>query len=205
MLANMLINGLVLWGIYAVLSVGFALSFGVAKVLNMALTAYFMVTSFLIFTGISQLGVSYPVVVVLSISITILLAVVCYFLCIDPVKEQESAVLMVTFALAMLIQEIVILIYSKDYRTVPPMIPGFAEIAGIRITFQQIVAVGGSAVVLTGVWILLTKTKLGNAIRSVSQDREVAGLIGIDVSRMCMIVTAISVGLAAGGGALFCP
>jgi branched-chain amino acid transport system permease protein len=173
--------------------------------LNMALTAFSMVTSFFIYICISELGFNPLIVAAPAISLTIILGIVIYYLCIDRVKNLEVAVMIITIAVGMLFQEVFLVIFGHQYRTVPPFISGFTEIAGVRVTFQQLTTIGVSGFMLIGIWILLLKTRFGNAIRAVSEDKEVAGLIGIDVSRICMIVTAISVGLAAIAGAVLAP
>ena len=85
------------------------------------------------------------------------------------------------------------------------MVSGYTTILGIRITYQYILTFGMVLIILLGTWALLMKTKLGIAIRSTAQDREVANLMGINVARTGMITMAISVALAAVAGALVAP
>ena len=82
---------------------------------------------------------------------------------------------------------------------------GFVELGGSRVTYQHFFVVGLVGVVITGVFLLLSKTRLGNAIQAVAQDREIANLMGINVGRMCMIATGISAGLAGLAGVVLSP
>ncbi|MDY7037469.1 MAG: branched-chain amino acid ABC transporter permease [Thermodesulfobacteriota bacterium] len=196
LLVNILINGLVAGGIYALLAIGFALIFGVGRILNMSHTAFYMLTGFLVFIATSLLGLPLLLSTIMAIVISSLVGVGCYKLFIDRVREHETAVIIVTVALALLFQEIFLLAFSGQYRGVPSFISGFAEIAGNRISYQHLIAIATSVVTLIGVWLLLSKTKLGNAIRAVAQDREIASLMGIDVSQICMITMGISITIA---------
>lgn len=197
MLEMILINGLVSGGAYAVLAVGFSLIFGVAKILNMAHTAFYMIAAFLLYVGTMMLGLPLIFSGILAILIAGLVAMICYKLFFDRIKEQGTAVMIISIALALLFQEVFLLGFSGQYRRVPSFVPGATEIAGVSITYQHLFAIGISFVIIACVWVLLSKTRLGNAIRSVAQDREIANLMGIDVSRICLIVMGIS-GMLAG-------
>ena len=202
---NIFIHGLAFGGMISTLAVGFSLIFGVAKIVNMAHTAFYMIASFFIFTAITKLHVPLLLSSALSVVFTSLLAIVCYKLCFDRVKEHETAVMIISIALAMLFQEILLLIFGGQYYGIPPFFPGYMEVSGIRISYKYIVAFATSFVALGCLWYWLTKTRLGNAIRSVAQDREIANIVGIDVSRICMIITAISAALASVAGAVVAP
>ena len=200
-----LINGLVSGGIYAMLAVGFSLVFGVAKILNVAHTAFYMVTSFLIYTFLRMLNIHILPSCVLAILLTAILGMVCYKLLFDRVKERETAVMIIALAVAMLFQEILLLIFGGHQLRVPPFSPGFVEIVGTRITYQQIITLIVTGVILYALRIILLKTRLGSAIRSVAQDREIANLMGINESRIYILTMRISVILAGVAGAVVAP
>jgi branched-chain amino acid transport system permease protein len=200
-----LINGMANGGIYAILAVGFSLVFGVAKILNMAHTAFYMLAGFLIFMATSMLSFPLLLSVVLAILITIISGVLCFEVFLDRVKEHEIAVMIISVALAILFQEVFLSIFTGLYRGVPPFITGFVQIFDIRVSYQHILNIGTSICILIGLWLLLSKTKLGKALRAVAEDREIANLMGINVSRMCAIAMGISAGLAAVAGALIAP
>lgn len=199
------INGLVFGGIYALLAVGFSLIFGVAKILNMAHTTFYMMVAFLIFIATVMLRFPLLPSASLAIVVTYFAAVFFYKLLFDRIKEHETAVLIISVALAIIFQEVLLLLFGSHYRRVAPFVPGFREIAGVRISYQHLFAIVANVALLTGVWILLSKTKLGSAIRAVAQDREIANLMGVDVSRICMITMGISAALAGVAGAIIAP
>jgi len=205
MIEAVIINGLIIGGVYALLAVGFSLIFGVARIINLAHTAFYMLAAYLIYSFTSSLGLNLVLSVVLSVIAVTIIGVFSYKLVIARVREHETTVLIVTIALTMIIQESVLLGYGGEFRGVPSLISGFTEILGVKVTYQYILTFGIVLILLVGVWALLMKTKLGIAIRSTAQDREVANLMGIDVARTGMITMAIAVALAAIAGALVAP
>ena len=98
MFVSILINGLVSGAVYAILAIGFSLIFGVAKIMNMAHTAFYMLTAFLILGAITFLDVPLPLAAMASIIVAGLLGVVCYKLCFDRIKVHETAVMIISVA-----------------------------------------------------------------------------------------------------------
>ena len=205
MFLDILINGLVVSGMYAVLAVGFALVFGVAKILNMAHTAFYMLAAYSMLLVRSYLGGSIILSSLVSIAFISIIGVICFKLFFDRIKVHETTVMIIAIALAMLFQEILLLIFGGGYRGVPPYIDGFISLLGTRVANQRLLAIAIAAMALAGLWLLLSRTKLGNAIRAVAEDQEIANLMGINVSHIFIIVMGISVGLAAIGGVVMAP
>jgi branched-chain amino acid transport system permease protein len=206
MIGAILINSLVSGGIYAILAIGFSLIFGVAKILNMAHTAFYMVTGFLLYIAVERIGVPPLPSYILVILSTGILAMICYKSFFDRVKTQESAVMIISIALAMLFQEIFLLKFGAQHRQIQPFVAGFIEITGvIRVTYQHLFTIGTFVVVMYGIWILLSRTKLGKVIRAVSEDSEIANLMGINVSKVSLITIGISGVLAGVAGVVVVP
>jgi len=205
MFQMILINGLVFGGVYATLAVGFSLVFGVAKILNMAHTGFYMITAFLMFVGSAVIGIPLLPSALLSIFTAGIVAIICYKLVFDRVKTHEIALLIISIALAMLFQEILLLIFAAHYRNIPPFVPGYREIAGLRVSYQHLLTIGSTVATLVALWALLTRTRLGDAIRAVAEDSETANLMGINVGRVCMITMGISAVLAGVAAAVVAP
>ncbi len=205
MFANILINGAITAGIYALLALGFSLIFGVAKIINLAHTAFYMLAAYFIFTFAYHLGLNAPLSATASIIITTAIGVGTYKLVIERIREHETAVLMITIALAIVFQESILLAFGSHFRSAPSFISGNVELLGVTVSIQHILTFGVVLVCLLGIWMLLSKTKLGIAIRAVAQDREIANLVGINVGTMCLITMAIAVALAAVAGAMVAP
>ena len=130
---------------------------------------------------------------------------VCYKLVIEPVREYHAAVLIATIALALIFQESLLIVFGGHFRGSPILIEGFLDVAGVRVTYQQLLTIVVVAVVLLGIWFLLNRTRLGLAIRATANDLEVANLMGMNVGRIAMYTVAISVALASIAGVVVAP
>ncbi len=201
---------IVIWGvtngvIYALLALGFTFMFGVARVINLAQGAFFMVSAYLMYIFVSLLQLNIP----LSIALTIILAgaigVIVYQLLISRIEEHHAAVVLITVAVALVLQEIILLIFGGEYLSTEPFIPGTMAVLGIDIRNQYLLTLGVVSVCLVGAWAFLYKTKTGLAIRSVAQDREIANVMGINVERTYLIAMGLGAALAGIAGALIAP
>jgi branched-chain amino acid transport system permease protein len=205
MIADILITGLINGSTYALLAIGFSLIFGVARIVNIAHTAFYMVASFCIYTATSKMGL-HPVFGMLGgVVVVTLLGVVTYKIFIAPVREHEAVVLIATIALAIAMQETMMLIFTGDYLSVPPLVAGYFTILGVKVFYQHLVTFGSVLVILLGLHLFLKKSSLGLAIRATAQDREVANLMGMNEGRVATLTVAISVALAAFTGAVIAP
>ena len=205
MIEGILITTLVKGGVYALLALGFSLIFGVARMLNLAHTAFYMLAAYGVYTFAKLLGLSPIVSIILSLVITTLIGLVTYKLLIDRIREHHVTVLLITLALAMVFQESMLLAFGGHYLSAPSFVAGYYEVIGVKVSYQHLLTFGTVLVVLLGVWVLLAKTKLGIAIRATAQDTEIANLMGIDVSRILLIVMGIATGLAAVAGVVVAP
>jgi branched-chain amino acid transport system permease protein len=205
MIEGIIVNGLINGSIYALLAIGFSLIFGVARVVNIAHTALYMTGAYLIYIGLHYWGLSPLTAILISILLTTMIGLVCYQLFIKPIREHESAVLIATIALAMVIQEIFLWRFKGSYLGVPPVATGFLTLAGTKIANQHLLALAVAVLALVATWFFLLKTRIGLGIRCTAQDREIANLMGINVNREIMVTLGISVALAAVAGAIVAP
>ncbi len=141
----------------------------------------------------------------MAIVISILLGMLTYKIFLNPIREHEGAVLIATMAIAMIFQEIMTLVFTGSYLSVPNLIDGFIVILGVKVFNQQLLTLGAAVLVMVLLVIFLFKTNLGLALRSTAQDREVANLMGINESKVAMITMGIAIGLAGFAGAIVVP
>jgi branched-chain amino acid transport system permease protein len=191
--------------VYALLAIGFSLIFGVARIVNIAHTAFYMVAAYCIYIVTHKMGIHPMWGMVAAIVVVTLLGLISYKIFINPIREHEGAVLIATIALAMIFQEVMSLIFTGTYLSVPALIKGFFIILGVKVFYQQLLTFCAALLVMAVLWVLLMRTKLGLAIRSTAQDREVANLMGINEARVAMVTMGVSVGLAAFTGAIVVP
>lgn len=202
---NIIITGLITGSMLALLAISFSLIFGVARIVNIAHTAFYMVAAYCIFSVTGKWGLNPVAAMSIAVVIVTVLGLLAYKFLIDPIREHEAAVLIATIALAMIFQEAILLIFTGDYRTVSALIDGYFIVTGVKIFYQQVLTFGVVLLILCMLWVLLMKTKLGLAIRSTAEDREVANLMGMNDSRLAMITMGISVALAGFTGAVIAP
>ena len=124
---NILITGLITGSMLALLAIGFSLIFGVARIVNIAHTAFYMVAAYCIYYLLGETAASSPVLAMLVavLVVTVLWAFWPTSSSSIPIREHEAAVLIATIALAMVLQEIMLLIFTGDYLSVPALIEGY--------------------------------------------------------------------------------
>ena len=193
MFQDILVTGLVNGSAYALLAIGFSLIFGVARIVNVAHTAFYMLAAYCLYALLVQSGLGVPLSGALAVVSVTLLSVICYRLVIEPVRQHEAAVLIATIALALIFQETVLRIFGGSYLGIPSAIDGVTQVFGI------------AAVMLGGTWVLLYRTRFGVAVRATANDLEVANLMGMNVNRVAMATVGISVALAAVAGVSVAP
>src|SRR3989304_9229024 len=205
LLIDIIMSGLIGGSVYALLALGFSLIFGVARIVNIAHTAFYMLAAYCIYIVTHKIGLHPLWGMVAAIVLVTLLGMISYQLLIKPIREHEGAVLIATIALAMAFQEIMTLIFTGTYLSVPSLVKGYLLILGVKVFYQQLLTFCMALLIMAVLWVLLMRTKLGLAIRSTAQDREVANLMGMNESRVAMITMGVSVGLAAFTGAVIAP
>jgi len=205
MIEGILIQGLIKGGVYALLAVGFSLIFGVARMINLAHTSFYMLAAYGMYTFTRLLGWSPIASIVLSLVLTTAIGLLTYKLFINRVREHHVTVMLLTLALAMVFQEVMILAFGSHYLGAPTIVSGYWEIIGVKVSYQHLLTLGVVFVVLLGVWALLAKPRLGVAIRATAQDTEIANLMGINVPRILMITMGMAAALAAVAGIVVAP
>jgi branched-chain amino acid transport system permease protein len=205
MAANIIVYGLVASGVYALLAVGFSLIFGVARIVNLSHTAFYMLAAYLIYSLSSAAGLNLYLSIIIAIVAVIVVGILSYKFLIARVRQHEATTLIVTIALAVIIQEAILKGFGGQPRGVPKIISGSVDLFGVTVLNQQLLTLGVVVILLLATWFFLMRTKSGVAIRATAQDRNVANLMGINVPRIEMLVMAMSVGLAAIAGALVAP
>ena len=205
MFQDILVTGLVNGGVYALLAIGFSLVFGVARIVNIAHTAFYMLAAYAFYALLVKGGLGFVSSALIAVAGVTLLSVVCYRLVIEPVREHDAAVLIATIALGLIFQEMMLFSFGGHYLGIPSTLDGAVQFLGVSIPYQRLLILVVAAVVLALVWFLLYRTRLGLAIRATANDLEVANLMGMNVNRVAMTTVAISVALASVAGVVVAP
>lgn len=205
MLLDIIVSGLISGSMFALLAIGFSLIFGVARIVNIAHTAFYMVAAYCIYFLTQRMGLGPLAAMAVSVAAVTFFGILTYRFFIEPIREHEAAVLIGTIALAIAMQELMLLIFKGDFLSVPSLVNGFFTVLGVKIFFQQLLTFAAVVAILVVLWLIIMKTRLGLAIRCTAQDREAANLMGINERGVALVTMAMSVGLAAFTGAVVVP
>jgi len=205
---TLIIFGAISGAVLALLALGFTLIYGVANVVNMAHGTIFMYGAymFFIFGPFGTFGLDPVMALILSAITMAIMGSIVYVIFIHPVMGDEVAGIVSTVCAALILQQIIFLDpplgFGGEHKGVPPLVSGSTTILGVTVTNSKILAFVVSLVLIATISIFIAKTKIGRAMKAVSQDREVAMLMGINTPRLYIITIAISSALAAVAGIL---
>ena len=202
---TILVFGLATSGIYALMAVGVALIYGVGRVINFAHGAFYTLGAYLAYFYATTVGMNWWIASVASVLTVALLAAVFDRLLIEPLREQEILVWIMTFAFAFAIRELIVLLFGARPYSIPAFAPGSVSVLGQAIAAQRLLVVAASGLAIGSLWVFLSSARLGKALRAVALNRIGAYLVGIPVRTAHASVMAISAGLAALAGIIISP
>ncbi|MFR8170214.1 MAG: branched-chain amino acid ABC transporter permease [Marvinbryantia sp.] len=202
-------DGISLGSIYAIIALGYTMVYGIAKMLNFAHGDVIMVGAFVILTAITKAGLSPLLSVLLAVVLCTVLGVVIEMVAYRPLRKASSnlAVLITAIGVSYLLQNLALLIFGADAKSfvtvinVPTLVlfDGQLTIKGITI-----VTIAACIIIMCGLTFFVNKTKPGRAMQAVSEDRDAAQLMGVNVNSTISLTFAIGSGLAAIAGLLLC-
>ena len=203
-----LINGISIGSVYAIIALGYTMVYGIAKMLNFAHGDVIMVGAYISFCVTSYLGLPTIVSIVAAIAVCTVLGFVIEGLAYKPLRGTPSlAVLITAIGVSYFLQNAAQLIWGtapKNFTSVVTMAPIMLFGGRVVITGEVILTVVVSALVMVGLTLYTGKTRTGKAMRAVSEDRDAAQLMGINVNRTISTTFAIGSALAAVAGVLLC-
>jgi branched-chain amino acid transport system permease protein len=205
--AQAVINGLLIGGIYALVSIGVTLIFGVVKIVNFAQGEFVMIGMYISFFLATQLGVDPLVSLLVSMPLLFIVGMlVQHFLIRRVLGLNDLPQIFLTFALSLLIINVSLMLFTANYRTLHTSYSDAAfHLGGLYVPVAKLIAFA-VAMVLSGLlWVFLRATDLGKAMRAASQNREVAQLMGINPNRVFAVALGIALALAGAAGSLLMP
>lgn len=200
---QLLIQGLLLSGLYALIAMGFTLIFSVGRVLNLAYGSYLMIGGYAFFWISQTLGMPKLIGVICAVIVGVLMGLLKFQLIVRPLKGDHVAVEISTLILAVVLQAGVVLVFGDASKILLPIVPGVVQIAGASVTYNILAATLASWVVLIALYAFIRKSHTGRAMQAVSMDTKGAAISGIDPNRINMITWGLSGGLGALGGVFF--
>jgi branched-chain amino acid transport system permease protein len=191
---QVLVSGIVIGTVYAVLALGFSLIWGAARIINLAYTSFYMLAAYFFYTFTSLLGIPMVLGVPLSVFLATLLGVSTYKFCLERIRAHDTVVMLISILIAFFFEEIVLAVFGQQLYSVPPFVEGYLELFGVRVLKQYFLAFGFSVALLVGLWIFLSRFRIGIAIRATSQDKEVVNLMGISEKKVSLIAMILGTG-----------
>jgi branched-chain amino acid transport system permease protein len=199
---EILIYGAVLSGIYALLAVGFALIFGVARVINLTHGAFYMLGAYITYALSVLLNVPLILSILGGMAIVFILAICLDRFIIERIRTTMINVLITTLALSLFADQVILQIFGPDNRNIPAVISERVTLLGVDIAGQRLLSLIISVAVIATLWLIITRTRMGNALLATAQDPEAAQLMGINTGRMFMVTMGIAAMMAALAGGI---
>ena len=201
-----LINGISLGSIYAIIALGYTMVYGIAKMLNFAHGDVIMIGCYVVFMTMSGMNMNPLLSVILAVVVCTVLGVIIEKVAYKPLRKASPlAVLITAIGVSYLLQNIALLIFGADTKSFSSVVPlQNIKIGGITITGVTVVAVLACIVIMIGLMIFIKKTKAGQAMLAVSEDKDAAQLMGVNVNGTISLTFAIGSRLAAIAGVLLC-
>jgi branched-chain amino acid transport system permease protein len=202
------VSGLLIGGLYGLIALGLALSFGVLKVLNVAHGELVMLGGYVTFFLVAVVGLdpflSLPLVFLVLFGLGGLLYLLLFrFVVRYDIEVRIKNSLLISFGLVLILQAVAVTFFSGDNRTIVTDYSSFAiTIESIRIPFIRLAGLIVAVILAVGLQLLLDRTMFGQAVRATSEDWSLATLTGIDVRKIYLITFALSAALAGVAGTL---
>ena len=203
-----LINGISLGSIYAIIALGYTMVYGIAKMLNFAHGDVIMIGCYVVFTMMSGMGMHPLISIVAAVVVCTLLGVAIEKVAYKPLRKAAPlAVLITAIGVSYLLQNIALLIFGADTKSFTSVVSiSPIKLAGgeLVISGVTVVAIVACIVIMVGLMIFIKKSKAGQAMLAVSEDKDAAQLMGVNVNATISLTFAIGSGLAAIAGVLLC-
>lgn len=214
-LLQQLLNGLVVGSVYALVALGYTMVYGILGLINFAHGEVLMVGALTALTVITTLmGVSPDMPPLLLLGIGLLAAMmVCMIVAFLMERlayrklrnAPRLAPLITAIGVSFLLQTLAMIVWGRNYHTFPQLISTtpMQPIEGVYINPIQITTIVASAIIMVGLVLLVTRTKLGRAMRATAENHRVASLMGVDVNKIISLTFVLGAALAAVAGVLF--
>lgn len=203
---QVIVNSIIAGSIYALAGMSFNLIYGVSRTFNLAHGTVGAVAAYTVFFLSSENGAPIFVSATLAIVAAALTGLFLEFLVFRPLRSRKASnlVLMIASLGASVVMEALLaILFTSQFQTITHLIPtGTYPVLGGSITGIQVAIVASAVLTLVGLWFLLTRTSFGKAVRAISDDEEVARIVGIDTNRVITLVFILGAALMGLAGIL---
>lgn len=201
-----IVDGILVGGVYALMAVGLTLIFGVLDIINIAQGILVVLGAYLSYSLSQRLGIDLFVGLLITVPAMFVLGVAIQWAFIRPLRgrERTSMTLLVTYAMALIIEGVLYRIYGPDDKQLTASyVTNSVRVFGFYLPYIYLLGFGLAVVLVVALYLLLYRTRFGRSVRATMQDQTAARLIGIDTSRVAALTFGVGVGVTAVGGMMF--
>jgi branched-chain amino acid transport system permease protein len=205
--AQAVVNGLLIGGIYALVSIGVTLIFGVVKIVNFAQGEFVMIGMYISYFLAASFGIDPLISLVVSMPVLFVVGVLLqHFLIRRVLALGDMPQIFLTFALSLLLVNVALLLFTANYRTVQTSYSETAiHLGALYLPTAKLIAFAVAMALSALLWVFLHATDLGKAMRAAAQNRDVAMLMGINPDRVFSVAVGVALALAGAAGSLLMP
>jgi len=207
LITQSIVTGLLLGGVYALVSMGLTLIFGVLGIVNFAQGSMLTLAMFLVYWMVTSLGVPVHIATLIAIPIMFAFGVVVQMTLLNrlTMSDNHEGPLLVTLGLSLLIVNALLMIFGGRPLAVPGSVQGSITVFGAIASYERLIAFGGALLVAGVLTFALKKTSFGLSIRAVSANSQGASLVGVNVRWVYALTFGIGSACVAVAGGLLAP
>ncbi len=203
LILGQLLNGAIVGTLYGIVALGVSLTFGITGIVNFALGAFMMLGAYMTWFFSDEIGVPYPLAVVIAVAITAMAGLVADQVLFRFTRNNLVNGLLVSIGLIAIMEGAALLIWTSTPKDMQYVLPGVVRIFGLVVPKLKLVVFGVLLVVILATYAALTRTWIGRAAFAYAQTREAAVLRGVRTGLLQSGVVVYSTALAGLGGALY--
>jgi len=204
LLVAQLINGLQTGSVYALVALGYSMVYGIIKLLNFAHGDIIMVGAYMVYFAIASFALPPIVAIILAVGVSTLLGVLIEKVAYTPLRSAPRLSLLITaIGVSFLLENSAQLVFGADKKSMSPMITGTVSLGSMNISMAAVVTILVSVAIMILLSFVVNKTKVGKAMRAVSEDMGAAQLMGISLNKTISMTFAMGSALAGVGAVLY--
>ena len=202
-----LVSGLLMGGIYSLVAIGFTMIFGVLGIINFAQGALMALGMYITLVLFTTYGIDPYASLPICILVLFLVGALIQRFAIRPIMDAPMHnQLLLTLGITLFIVNLIMVLFKADPRVIQSGISGTRMFIGeVMVSFPRLVAFAGGLIIATALFLLMSRTDLGKAIRASAEEREGSALVGINVKRIHLIAFGLGTACAGAGGCLMTP
>lgn len=199
-----LLNGIQIGSIYALVALGYSMVYGIVKLINFAHGDIIMIGAYAAWFLMTNTGAPIWLSIIGAVAFCAILGMVIEKVAYKPLRSSARISLLITaIGISLLLQNLAMLIFSPDPKMFRNIFEGYFTVGEAHISYVPVITIAVSFIIMIGLTILVTKTKIGKAMRAVSEDNAAAQLMGINVNHTISFTFGLGSGLAAVASLLY--